>query len=445
MRNIKIPRLLAFHYIEPIIGGAPNLVKNLVLLDEQGQNVAYARINSREFLAESDFRRFAYEVSIETPTDFTTKAHASWIENDAGILMLRDLIPQFESNFGTKIFAKARIETPKSWVYGASNFQIESVLVQNVDADTGVFVMGKNWRRRRIVFDGFEVNLAIRGNWQFSDDEAEESIRDILSEWRRNFGEFPDESIQMTLVPADRQSGRWEAETRGNSVTIISGDLPFKKPSLQRLHEQLRHELLHLWVPNQLALTGNYSWFYEGFSTYQSLKMGVELNRLSFDDYLATISEAYRIVRNQKTRVSLTEASRTQKSGSNMRVYAEGMLIAFFCDAAVLHQSRGKRSVSDAFRGIYQKHRLPNKPQDGNIAILGEFNAYPELRPIVDDYIEGNKMPDWTDYIAAIGLEQLESNSSFRLEVKQKLSGRQKDLLDKLGYNNWRKLGKKSK
>ena len=121
------------------------------------------------------------------------------------------------------------------------------------------------------------------------------------------------------------------------------------------------------------------------------------------------------------------------------------MLAAFLCDVAILQKSKGKRSISDIFRQVYQTHRLPNEAQDGNIAILNILKNHAELRPIVENYIEGTKKIDWTESLENLGIEEIKENSVVKLKVKDKLKGRQKDLLDELGYNNWRKISGKSK
>jgi hypothetical protein len=67
----------------------------------------------------------------------------------------------------------------------------------------------------------------------------------------------------------------------------------------------------------------------------------------------------------------------------------------------------------------------------------------PRLAVIANDYISGNKQIDLIPFIEAAGLEVEPGTSRSRLRIKSKLSGRQKILLDKLGYNNWRKLSRK--
>jgi hypothetical protein len=52
---------------------------------------------------------------------------------------------------------------------------------------------------------------------------------------------------------------------------------------------------------------------------------------------------------------------------------------------------REKHNLKDVFRQIYQKHRFPNQIQDGNSAIVRILNSFSELRPIVQNFIEGKE------------------------------------------------------
>jgi predicted metalloprotease with PDZ domain len=213
--------------------------------------------------------------------------------------------------------------------------------------------------------------------------------------------------------------------------------MPFRTQSLQRLHEQLRHEMFHLWIPNGVNLSGNYDWFYEGFALYASLKMAVALNRIRFEDFVDTLTRAQAIDSHQTNRLSLLDASVKRWNGADTYVYARGMLTAFLCDVLLLHNSRGKRSLNDILREFYAKHRFPNPRMDGNTAALSILQNNRELGPIIDNYIKASGKFAWEPELLLAGLEIRNG-----LSVMSKLNGRQKDLLDALGYNNWRKLSK---
>lgn len=419
-------------------------ISGLELKNEDGQNVPYKKLIEGEYLADSGAVDWVYDIDLTHSGDFTSKAHISWVVDRQGILLTGDLLPLIRSKNGMALSARLKFELPPDWQVITSEKSTGGIFeVENIER--GVFAVGTNWRRKEISGQNFSSGLAVFGNWRFTDDEAVVMAGQIFSKYGEMLGGFPTGKLQILLVPVDGKPGRWEAETRGSTVIIVSGDMPFEKLSKQRLHEQLRHELFHLWVPNDLALLGNYDWFYEGFTVYQSLRTGVELNRISFGDFLNTLSEAFNLVNFQDQPLSLTESSSTRRSGANREVYARGMIVAFLCDAALLQNSRGKRTVTDVLRRVYSEHRLSNPPKDGNLAILDILRSYTELRPIIAHYIEGANHIKWAAYLEQIGLEEIRAGTSSYLRVRDKLSGRQKDLLDKLGYNNWRKLSEDSR
>ena len=358
--------------------------------------------------------------------------------------MLNDLLPQWEN--GQPVSAKITFEIPNNWRVSTSETRIGENAFNVRDIENAIFLIGKNWREKAAQIDKTDLNLSTAGEWQFSDDEALQMTASILEEHRKIFGEIPTAKTQIFLLPFPQtqvSNERWRAETRGSTVVLSSGVSPFKSQALQRLHEQLRHELFHLWIPNALALSGNYDWFYEGFTVYQALRTGVWMNQIRFEDYLNTLSRAYDLSQNQNA--SLIEISNRRWTGASGSVYAKGMIVAFLCDATLLRESKGKDSLTKIFRLIYQKHRVPNPAQNGNTAILSVLKSYPELRPIVQNYIEGKTKIDWQEELNSFGIEAVKKDFETELKVMSKLSRQQKDLLDKLGYNQWRKLLQKTR
>ena len=77
---------------------------------------------------------------------------------------------------------------------------------------------------------------------------------------------------------------------------------------------------------------------------------------------------------------------------------------------------------------------------DANTAILAAMREKKELGSIVDRYINGSEPIDIDAFARMAGIELRGNGPAARLAVVPKPSGRQKDLLGKLGYNNWRKL-----
>ncbi len=426
--------------------GVENLgerISELSLKDENGRAIFYQKLIPGEFLASDFATGFSYKIDLSVPKKPSALAHVSWLADEQGLLMLYDLLPQF----GDRTSALIRLGVPQNWMFAANeSFSETTKSLEIADVADSVIFVGKRADGKALSIENSNFRFVISGEFLFSRSDAESSAGEIAKEYEKIFGAIPRKSrIFLLRFPREAKIGNWEAETRGSNVVILSSDMPFKNQSIQRLHEQLRHELFHLWIPNDLALTGNYDWFYEGFALYQSLRVALNLNRIRFEDFLDTLGRAYDLDGLQERKVSLIEASKNRWSGANAQIYARGMLVAFLCDIAVLRASKGKRSVSEIVRAVYQKYRKPNKPEDGNAAIASILEAQAELRPIVERYIKGAEKMDWLATLEAIGVETSGENFPAKLVVKSKLNGRQKDLLDKLGYNNWRKLVPKSK
>jgi hypothetical protein len=436
-------RTLSFLLSVAGTGGLGRRISNVKVSAPDGSAIAFKKLIDGEFLAESDIKSWEYYVDLAPPKSDGAAAHISWVSDGRGVLMLDDLLPQMEK--GRACSGKVSLELPSGWGVLASEKRIGGNKFEVADAERAVFFIGRDWRS--VPVREFPVEIAISGGWLFSDEDAAQMSAEIYGVYRKIFGRDPAGRIQIALTkfPNAVTPGQWQAETRGSTVTVVSSDMAFKTQSLQRLHEQLRHELFHLWVPNGLNLTGNYDWFYEGFALYQSLKTAVMLNRIRFDDFLDTLSRANSIDSRQTRRMSMIEASANRFSGSDTQVYARGMLVAFLTDLAMLESSKGERSVENIFRALYGKYGAAGDRQDANTAVLGVMQANTEVRPIIEKYVRGAGKIEWNTDLAAAGIDSLDENGHTTLKVRSKLNGRQKALLDKLGYNNWRKLSRNSK
>lgn len=413
------PRSLAFERRNP------DSITNLELFDAAENPVKFRRLMEGEFLADRDFAKWSYTLALEPLKDRASAAHYSWLRDGTGIVMARDVVPLGAASGEICVIASGQ----------------RSCSGPGSDPRDLVVPVGNGWTTTKV--DSASV-LSISGTWKFTADDVVEMAGQIYQQHAHVFQHrAPLQRIILANFPVPVSPGSWEAETRGDTVTIISSDMPFRTQSLQRLHEQLRHELFHLWIPNGVNLTGNYDWFFEGFALYRSLKLAVGLNRIRFEDFLDTLSRAYTIDGAQSQRSSLVQASATRFAGSNTQVYARGMLVAFLCDLVLLSSKRG--SVENLLREVYAKHGKSAAPVDGNAAVTAILRSNPDLVPIVERYVTGSEKLEWTNYISLAGIEDADPGILTSLRVKAKPGGRQKALLDKLGYNNWRKLSPNSR
>ena len=420
------------------IADAVNLsqrIKNFQAFDERKREIKISTIAPGEFRLETKASSFSYQINLETPENVLTAAHVSWISENYGLLAASDFLPKFENDLSTKL----TFELPTKWEISTVEKEFGEKIFVTDNIEKAVFLIGNNLRRRENLISGTNIKFFTGGDWQFSDDEANQAINEIINEYERIFGAIPTKKINVFLLPVPREVGfeRWRAETRGSTVTILSAPTTFKSSAFQRLHEQLRHELFHLWIPNNLNLSGDYAWFYEGFAQYAALKTGVALNQIRFEDFLNTVEQAYDLSNRRSEPIALLEASKFRWNGENSSVYAKGLIVAFLCDVALMRSGNG--DINKIFREIYEKHGNTNQRQDGSTAILNILKSYKELNPVIERHIKAANKLIWETDFDQTGIEK----SSGKLKVKAKASRREKDLLNKLGYNNWRKLLRK--
>jgi hypothetical protein len=375
------------------------------------------------------------EFVLDIPPEITASAHISWLSQDRGLLMMADLLPQF----GKNVKGTFEFELPEGWRILSTDLQIGNNKFTSNNPEKSVFLVGNDWREKKGWLGKHELRLAIAGGWTFTDEETVSMANEILEEHRKTFGEMPNNKTLLILMPFSQTVNfdRWRAETRGSTVVILSGMIPYKSMAINRLHEQLRHELFHLWVPNGLNLTGNYDWFYEGFTIYQALRVGVKLGYIRFEDYLDTLGRAFDIVqiKSSVSNVSLIEASKRRWSGATSVVYSKGLIVAFLCDVALMRESGGKRNLNEIFRELFEENKNLSATQEGNTVILNLLKSHLELKPIAVNIIEQPSQIDWTEELKYLGLKSEKDKFGTKLVIIEKPNGRQRDLLAKLGYN----------
>lgn len=410
--------------------GLENRFSGLELL-ANGENTKFRRIGAGAFLAEKEFDAWRYSVDLSPAGRRAGTAHISRLDGTSGVLMPEDLLPLV----GDVRSAAVVIRVPAGWEMYSTENRRQSGMFLISDVKNSVVAIGKDWRF--IQGSGISPSLAIRGKWHFADADVASFALQILGYYETVFGSQAAgrRLIVIAPPPTSAGAGSWEADTRGKTVNILMADTAFATQSKQRLHEILRHELFHLWLPNDVWLKGYYAWFYEGAAVYASLRAGVFLGRIRFDDMLDTLARTYQIEASSE-RLSLTAMQQQGNAGAASRLYARGMLTAFLCDIEMLAASGGKRSFETLLLDVYVAHKPPAEPVPATEAVLQRYAKYPELSPIVTAFITGDRPFEWGVSLNKAGLEFADGN----LRVAKRHNGKQKALLDKLGYNAWRRF-----
>jgi hypothetical protein len=413
--------------------GLGERIENLSLFDARGAEVAVRKLAPGEYEAARDATKALYELKLDPPRGTNETAHVSWLTASRGILMPGDLLPLPLAR------AKLSLTLPEHWKVATletrnsgGQYEIESV-------ESSIFFIGADLRLAQNRVRGMDVMFATAGEWAFADADIVTVIRDVIERHERAAGVVPRGRALVLLAPFPQVSdaARWSAETRGGTVVFLSGRATSRAAGLARLSVPLAHELFHLWVPNALALSGDYDWFYEGFTVYQAMRVSVELGYLTFQDYLDSLARAYDIYLAERERddLSLLEASARRWGASGALIYQKGMLIAALYDLSVRQQSRGKRSLDDVYRLLFREHRTSGDRREGNAATMAALNSVSGGVEFSKRYIERAHRLDLTNALDAFGLQLEKSGARTRITVRNSPSRAQRDLLRQMGYN----------
>src|SRR6266849_1701569 len=447
-----------------------NRIERLEAFDAAGAGISIRKIAPGQFEAAQSAARFRYEVNLSLPVQLSDAARVSWLNPARGLLMLADLLPpevrkapDGERRDKPAESAIVRFMVPNSWaVYSnesqdaAGDFPVltrgdgqKELAFAVPDVDRAVFVVGSQLRVSQMSASGMTLRLVADGEWAFADGEALKLGADVLKIHREVFGAKP--STQGTLIllpfPQPAPASKWSAETRGSTVTLLMGKVPSKTAALSQLSVPLTHELFHFWVPNALALEGDYDWFYEGFTVYQAARTAVRLGLLTFPEFLNAIARAYDAyaIAVDHDRWSLVEASKRRWTIGAPSIYSKSMVIAFLYDLKLRNQSHGKHSLDDVYRKIFQDYRSPDtgsdrvaagQGTDGNEAAADSLAGDPGMQEFVRQFIRDPVTISLASELAPFGFQVETFGLRTRLSIGEQLSKPQRDLLRELGYND---------
>lgn len=414
--------------------GLAERVENFALMNDDGAAVAVKRLAPGEFSATVPAKHFSYDFRLDPPAFVSDSPHVSWLTAGRGLLMLADLLPVPLST------AKVELSIPTGWKISTSELRGRAGLFEVAEAERAVFAVGRDLRERRGRAGSLAFTFATAGEWAFTEEEAADSAAEILKLHQETAGVAPRQNPTVILLPLPQTGAAgnlWSAETRGSTVVLVSGRLPSKLAAKAQLDGALTHELFHLWVPNGLALEGEYGWFYEGFTNYVALRAGMKRGQLTFHDYLNALGSAYDSYRRARglREVSLTETAQRRFTGGGALVYHKGMLVALLYDLTLMRQARGRNSLTDVYRELFRRHARGQVHTDGNRAVVEALGATGGMRAFVERYVEGNAELTLPPLIEPFGLKVLPGGVRTHVGVADKLDAEQRELLRKLGYN----------
>lgn len=423
-RNIYagIPRL--GHRVESLKVSAP------------GETVSVRNLAPGEFRSSKEVSTFSYEIQLEERSRLAELSHVSWINQERGFLMLADLLPRLGRESLVPSSVTIEFKLPAGWTVASALLPDKNQQYTVANIDSAVFYIGRELRETRVRADSVELALVTSGDWAFADSDALKLAGKIVEEHSKLTKHRLYGRSVVLLAPFSGVVGpeRWTADTRGGSVVLLLGSNASARALLARLGVVLAHELFHLWVPNRLALEGDYDWFFEGFTLYQALLTCLRLNLIRFDDYLDTMARVYDSYRSQPDhdRLSLIEASERRWTAAPSFVYDKGMLVAFIHDLMLRQLTRNGTSGADIYPELFRTGAMG--PRNANEVMMSILNRPPGMKQFFERYVQNPGDIALDPTLAPYGLRIETKDFRTRILINKELTVEQGRLLRSLGY-----------
>ena len=422
--------------------GLGRRIRKFQPLDTPGARNSVRELAPGHFELGASASNVSYEVDLSPPSRAADAAFVSWLTKERGILRLSDLLPVRTVQPGSEARdVQLRINRPAGWAEYSDNEVTALRAYRYSDPDSAVIIVGKNLRRSVRNASGTLFKLLVEGVWAFSDEEAMDSLLKLIT-LHSELGALPCNQVTLVLstFPAGATSANtWAAETRGCNVVVLMGQTPSRVGALAQLGNALTHEVFHLWIPNGVALSGEYDWFYEGFTMYQAVRAAVRLGLVTWPEFLNAMARAYdgSMATNAQP-LSLIDASKQRWTVGAPSVYSKAMVVAFLYDLNLRSQTGGKRSLDDVYRRVLREHprrsSIKQMEADGNGAATTALRSELSSPNFVERFITSPVSIDLKNELAPFGL-RVEKMVRTHISVSEDVSKRQRDLLKQLGYN----------
>lgn len=297
-----------------------------------------------------------------------------------------------------------KISTPWQTTDGAIGRSF--VVEDKSDLINNSVVVGKH--TEYVFKDGnFTFSLALLGQTKDAKDLIAPTLQNTLHSFIQIFDKTPPTKYLMTVFYADGA----DAEAYAKSAAFTEHDA-LTKDNLIRWGNTVAHEFFHSW--NGHAIKGedyeSTQWFSEGFTEYYA-NLALVRQRLIDDELFIKKMEnnlglyLYFNASPAFDGASLKEAG-AKKTRYRLGVYDGGWAAAFCLDVIIRSETKGKKSLDDLMRLMYERFGLTSKKYryDDLIAAASEI-AGRDMSEFFKKYVEGKEQLPVLDCLKRSGFE----------------------------------------
>ena len=211
-----------------------------------------------------------------------------------------------------------------------------------IDINDGLYAAGL-FRIHEFKIGRRSAVLAIRGSWQFTDDEAIKQIATVISRVRGFWHNDNFPYFLVTVKPYDREHGSSDGSAFTNAFWMYMSRLD----PLTGLLPQLAHEAFHAWDPKRMGLLSSdfaeesIKWFREGPTEYYAQLLTLKAGETTPTAYVTSLNNDLR-----EFPVSNSE-------------YVRGRIISLWLDATIRRESENRHSLDNVMFDMVRDRRQP--------------------------------------------------------------------------------------
>ena len=318
----------------------------------------------------------------------TDANYIHWIGNTVWVLPEWDEQADIEISIEWKSF-------PRTWTIANSFGTAEKkqrLTAKLPELGSAIFVAG-DLRLTRTKAKGNDINVAIRGEWNFKDEDLAEMIRKVIDTERDFFDDHSQKDYLVTLVPIDEGPNAYSFGGTGLTDSFALFATP--NATVDRLRGLLAHEYVHNWIPGKLGRMPkderSLYWFSEGFTEFYTYRLLLRGGLITRDEYVAAynerIREYYMLPVRTATNDRIVQDFWTDRDVQRLP-YLRGFLFATNIDTEIRRTSKGKASLDDVIRELQETSK--GKPQPLSFDSLAtHFSKYlgTDATPMIKQYL----------------------------------------------------------
>ena len=265
----------------------------------------------------------------------------------------------------------------------------------SVESFTSAVFVGGDYKIVRITVKGKPVFAAMRGKWNFTNEEFAALVAKIIGAQREFWNDFDHPYYLVTLSPL--KSDPNSKSIGGTGLTNSFATFVTTNATLSEIAPLLAHEYFHNWNP--LAFGGMRQpeqlvyWFTEGFTDFYTYRMLLRAGLINLEQYAARynefLSDYYRSpARNENNQRVLRDFF--SDNAVYKLPYRRGMFLATKWNEIIRKQSGGAKSLDDVMRRILRDARagkIKEISTDYVVSILSQHAAY-DFAGDVEKYVE---------------------------------------------------------